>query len=312
MTQRLKDLDALEVAMVPKMANRKKFLILKSEEESGMLDEAILKAVLETDLEDEEKVNKVLKAAKLSEKGQNAVKGALRLLGAYKDELPKDVLKTLAELGGYGYPEPAQKQKDEEDKKKQEEEAKKVEEAKKQADKDKDKYTFPVKKADGTMDFSGVPEAVRPAIEALWKENEAITKRAIEAEKVAKEERDKRVLKEYVEKAAAELADLPGAKAEDLGAVLKGIEEKDPALYAKLYPVLKASSEAIAKGQLFAELGRGGGAPVAGSATEKVMQMVAGIVQKDAKATSAEAMGKVMAEHPELYEQYKKETVVKV
>ena len=162
------------------------------------------------------------------------------------------------------------------------------------------------------MDFSGVPEAVRPAIEALWKENEAITKRAIEAEKVAKEERDKRVLKEYVEKAAAELADLPGAKAEDLGAVLKGIEEKDPALYAKLYPVLKASSEAIAKGQLFAELGRGGGAPVAGSATEKVMQMVAGIVQKDAKATSAEAMGKVMAEHPELYEQYKKETVVKV
>jgi hypothetical protein len=76
--------------------------------------------------------------------------------------------------------------------------------------------------------------------------------------------------------------------------------------------VLKASSEAIAKGQLFAELGRGGGAPVAGSATEKVMQMVAGIVQKDAKATSAEAMGKVMAEHPELYEQYKKETVVKV
>lgn len=313
MTQRLKDLDAVEVSLVPKGANRKRFLITKSEEESTVLDEAILKAILETELENEAKVEEVLKAANMSEKAQGAVRGALKILSAYKESLPKDILKTLGELAGYGYPEPTQKQKDEEDKKK-EEEAKKAEEAKKQADKEKDKekYGYPVKKADGTVDFSGVPEGIRPAVEALWKENEAITKRAIEAEKVAKEERDKRVLKEYVEKAAAELADLPGAKAEDFGAVLKGIEEKDPALYAKLYPVLKASSEAIAKGQLFAELGRGGGAPVAGSATEKVMQLVAGIVQKDAKATSAEAMGKVMLEHPELYEQYKKETTVKV
>jgi len=287
---RLKDLDAVEVSLVPRGANKKKFLIFK-EDDSPM--EEILKAVLETELDDENKVEEVLKAAKLSGKAQNAVKGALRLLNAYKDELPKDIMKTLAELAGYGYPAPTEKAKD------------------KDKDKEKEKYGYPAptKKEDGSYDFSGIPEEVRPAVEALWKEQQEAVKKAEKLEKVLKEERDKQLRKEFIQKAADEFANLP-TKPEEFGLVLKGLAEKAPEEYAKLEGVLKAANEAIEKGALFAEIGRGG-MPAGDSAVAKVEAMAAGLVQKDANLSRMDALAKVLAENPQLYEQYRKETAVK-
>ena len=71
-----------------------------------MYDETLLDRVLSTDLENEAEIEQVLKAQGLSEKATNAVKGALRLLNAYRDELPPDILNTLASLAGYGYQPP--------------------------------------------------------------------------------------------------------------------------------------------------------------------------------------------------------------
>jgi len=279
---RLKDLDAVEVSLVPRGANKKKFLIFK-EVDSPM--EEILKAVLETELENESRVEEVLKAAKLSDKAKGAVKGALRLLNAYKDELPKDIMKTLAELADYGYPAPTEKAKGKKD---EEEDEKK-----------KYGYPAPTKKEDGSYDFSSIPEEVRPAVEALWKEQQEAVKKAEELEKVLKEERDKQLRKEYIQKAA------------DFGLVLKGLAEKAPEEYAKLEGVLKAANEAIEAGALYAEVGRGG-APAGDSAVAKVEAMAAGLVQKDANLSRADALAKVLAENPQLYEQYRKETAVKI
>jgi len=214
----LSDLEIPEVSLVPRGAIKKRFFIYKSEEGSSM--EEILKAVLETELEDESKVEEVLKAAKLSDKAKGAVKGALRLLNAYKDELPKDIMKTLAELAGYGYPAPTEKAKG---KKNEEEEDKKK----------KYGYPAPAKKEDGSYDFSSIPEEVRPAVEALWKEHQEAVKKAEELEKVLKEERDKQLRKEFIQKAADEFANLP-TKPEEFGLVLKGLAEKAPEEYAKL------------------------------------------------------------------------------
>ncbi|MBW2672592.1 MAG: hypothetical protein JRD89_04135 [Deltaproteobacteria bacterium] len=291
---RLKDLDAVEVSLVPRGANRKKFLIFK-EDDTAM--EEILKAVLETELEDEQKVEEVLKAAKLSGKAQNAVKGALRLLNAYKDELPKDIMKTLAGLAGYGYPAPTEKQKDKKD---EDEEDKKK----------KYGYPAPTKKEDGSYDFSGIPEEVRPAVEALWKEQQEAVKKAEELEKILKEERDKQLRKEFIQKAADEFANLP-TKPEEFGLVLKGLAEKAPEEYTKLEGVLKAANEAIEKGALYAEIGRGG-TPAGDSAVAKVEAMAAGLVQKDANLSRMDALAKVLAENPQLYEQYRKETAVRI
>jgi len=290
---RLKDLDVVEVSLVPRGANRKKFLIFK-EDDPPM--EEILKAVLETELEDEQKVEEVLKAAKLSDKAKGAVKGALKILSAYKDELPKDIMKTLAGLAGYGYPEPAEKAKG----KKDEEEDKKK----------KYGYPAPTKKEDGSYDFSGIPEEVRPAVEALWKEQQEAVKKAEELEKVLKEERDKQLRKEFIQKAADEFANLP-TKPEEFGLVLKGLAEKAPEEYTKLEGVLKAANEAIEKGALYAEIGRGG-MPAGDSAVAKVEAMAAGLVQKDANLSRMDALAKVLAENPKLYEQYRKETAVKI
>jgi len=68
-----------------------------------MYDESVLDRILNTDLGNEDEIEQILKAKGLSDKAANAVKGALRLLNAYRDELPNDILNTLASLAGYGY-----------------------------------------------------------------------------------------------------------------------------------------------------------------------------------------------------------------
>jgi hypothetical protein len=100
---RLHDLQVDEVSLVPRGANRKKFLILKSMLGGDAMDQSMIERILDADLEDEERVDAVLKAQGLSDKARNAVKGALRILNAFKDELPNDILNTLASLAGYGY-----------------------------------------------------------------------------------------------------------------------------------------------------------------------------------------------------------------
>jgi hypothetical protein len=100
----LRDLEIAEVSLVRRGANRKKFLILKALGGDPMNDD-VLSRVLDADLdpEDEERINGVLKAQGLSDKAANAVKAALRILNAFKDELPHDVLNILAGLASYGY-----------------------------------------------------------------------------------------------------------------------------------------------------------------------------------------------------------------
>lgn len=281
MTKRLRDLDVAEVSLVPKGANRKKFLLLKEEEVSNMPDmQEILRAVLETELDNEVAVEEVLKTASLSEQAASAIKGALRLLEAYKDELPKDIMQTLAGLVGYGYPAPTQKTEKEDDK------------------------MNPIIKADGSIDFEAVPEEVRPAIEMLWKENQEAVKKAAELEKILKEEHDRQATREYIAK-ASEFKGLP-VKPEEFGPVLKSLAEAAPEAYAKLDGVLKAADEAAIQARFLEELGASGPSP--SSAMGKIDAMADAIIEKDSNMTHEQAVDKVLAKHPELYTEYQAES----
>ena len=275
MPKRLSDLDVVEVSLVPKGANRKKFLLMK--EVNGMDMEELYKIVMETELEDEDKVDEVLKA-ELSDKAANAVKGALRLLNAYKDELPKNIIKTLADLIGYGYPEPAEK-----------------------AKKDEEEYGYPkpkVKKEDGSLDLEAIPEEVRPAIEALWKEHEEAVRKAEELEARLQEERDRQLTKEFVAK-AAEFRNL-SAKPDDLGPVLKRISELSAEDYGLIESVLKAADEALEGNRLLEEIGSGmSGGEIMGEVEGLAQQLV----QKDG-LTHEQAVDRVLTMHPELYRRY--------
>jgi len=106
----LTELQALEVSLVDAGANlKKRFPVFKKEKN---MDAEILKAVLETEVDEEAKLSEWLEKAKLSDKGQAAVKSVLRMLSAYKDELPKDVLDALASTVGYPAPKEKQVKKD--------------------------------------------------------------------------------------------------------------------------------------------------------------------------------------------------------
>jgi hypothetical protein len=91
------------ISFVPRGANRKKYFLVK---EDRALKEDILKSILETD---EGEVSRVLKEARLEGESAGVLEAAAKLLKAYRDELPEDVLKVLAKACGLPESEPAAK-----------------------------------------------------------------------------------------------------------------------------------------------------------------------------------------------------------
>lgn len=188
-------------------------------------------------------------------------------------------------------------------------------------------HAVPVKKEDGTWDLTAVPEEQRPALELVLKshddelaelrqktdaeKSEAIAK-AESAEKIAKEERDRRETREFIAK-AEELDQIAQDPAE-FGQVLKAIAhaERDGHIEAgtseKLANVLKAANEAVEKGALFAELGRPG-AIGGGDAQTKLEAAAAELRKADPGLTEAQSIAKALDAAPDLYTEIQKESV---
>jgi len=309
MPNQLLDLKVGEVSLVPKGANRKRFLILKHEEEP-MADNELLQAILDAELQDEERINEVLKAQGLSEKATNAVKGALRILNAFKDELPKDILNTLASLAGYGYaPAPTEKAKakEEEDEEYGDygEKAKKKARGKQEEETEKagKKYPAPVKKADGTFDLSAVPDELRPTLEVIFKEHEQAVRKAQELEAVLKAEQDRRKTLEFVER-AKQYTHLP-INPEEFGPVLKQISESAPEAFQKLEQVLKAADENLRVAGSFKPVGRDSTGTGGNTAWDQICALASQLVEKAEHKLSFEAaVDKVLQSRPDLYRRY--------
>jgi hypothetical protein len=311
MPNQLLDLKVGEVSLVPKGANRKRFLILKREEEP-MADNELLQAILDAELQDEERINEVLKAQGLSEKATNAVKGALRILNAFKDELPKDILNTLASLAGYGYaPAPTEKAKAKEEEEDEEygdygEKAKKKARGKQEeeeTEKAGKKYPAPVKKADGTFDLSAVPDELRPTLEVIFKEHEQAVRKAQELEAVLKAEQDRRKTLEFVER-AKQYTHLP-INPEEFGPVLKQISESAPEAFQKLEQVLKAADENLRVAGSLKPVGRDSTGTGGNTAWDQICALASQLVEKAEHKLSFEAaVDKVLQSRPDLYRRY--------
>lgn len=194
---------------------------------------------------------------------------------------------------------------------KAEAEAKAKEEAEKKDKESAVSKQVPVQKADGTWDFSHIPEAARPSVEAVWKEKIAKDAELADIRKSLKEERDARVNKEFVEKAGAYKH--LGIAADKLGPVLKSLSESAPEAFKELETVLKGADERLGKGGLFTEVGSNspGGTSVAkGDQTEaeaKAEAIAKGLVEKDGTMSLLQAKQKVWKMHPELYSQHRQE-----
>jgi len=258
----------VEVSSVKKGANRKKFFLIKE-----MMDmEQLVELLKEIQLENEEKVDTVFK--ELSDKAKEAVKSVLKILVAYQDELPSDLLKRLADLLGYGYPEyPAP-------------------EVKASAEEVKPE----VKPEAKPEEKSELPPELQSKLESLWKEREDL-KKALD------EEREKRIQKEYLEK-AQEFRYVPDSQ-ENIANLLRALDEKVPELKDTIFKVLNSYREAVNQAGILKEFGND--TSIGFSAWSKVEAMANSLIEKDSTMTKPMAIEKILKEHPELYEQYLQE-----
>lgn len=294
MASLLTGLKAIEVSLVPQGANKQEFLIVKEDE--GMAEPTAFEKALKDAGLDAALTDKVLKSLEpmmkgLSDKGKNAVQAALKILTAVKDEVPEDLIRQLMAVAGMGNPTPPP--------------APAVPAA-------PVAMGAPIMKEDGSYDFSGVPEAVRPVVEAVYKEKATTDRQLAKVQKELDDARDARVTKEFQEKAAG-FKHL-GVKTEDLASVMKEINTKAPEAFGKLEPILKALDEKVAKSGLLGEVGSNAGGqsvtPVAGQteAEAKIEAIAKGYVEKDGKLTKSAAIAKAWNDNPALYAQHRTES----
>jgi len=257
------------ISFVPRGANRKKYFIVKEDRE---LKEDILKAILETD---EGEISRILKETRLEGEAAEVLESAAKLLKAYRDELPEYAMQILAKACGLQGPEPKEK-----------------------IDASAGQTGAEGKTALSKESISRMEPQTQAIVKQLLDENNAIKAEAQEARKIAKELKDEKILKEYIEKAG----DLPNLPIEILkfAPVMKALGEEHPAEFAEVYRVLKAADALLEKSAAFSEIGKAG---QAGSAEARIYAKARAMVAKDCDLTFEEAIEKVMDLEPELYQQ---------
>lgn len=300
MTQRLSEMNGKEISLVTRPANRRRFLLLKGDTGDAMDDVKALQHVEQIDKEglgsaiealagaDTDFAKDVLAKASMTDDEKTRLKAALRVMGP---EIAKKMATLLAEPGTVEKEEPVAKKSDDE------------------KPKDEKPAVTVTKNADGSWDFSALPETQRPVFEAVIKAQEADTAKLREDLKKADEraaaseeklnalaaEKDRA---ESIQK-AAEFKDLPGAAPDDVGPILLKIKKAlDAAEYEKLTQILKASAAIVRKSALFLEVGAGeqGGT----SAHAELASKAAELRKADTTLSPQAARAKVLKSDPDL------------
>lgn len=272
----LRDVEVQFISFVPRGANKKQFLVVKED-----VKEDIVRTILETPDGD---LAKALQGAGLEGEGAEALVGAAKVLKAYKDALPENAIALLAKCAGLALPESMKKDMPNGDGKAGEGTGKEKKEGQVGGDLSKES-------------LEKLDPGVRALLEKALEERDQATVKADQALSLAKELKDEKVLKEYVEKAE----DLPHLPIEPLkfGPVMKALGEAHPAEFAEVYRLLKAVDAIVEKSALFSEIGKAG---QGNSAEAQIYAKARAMVAKDGDLTFEEAVEKVMDLEPELYE----------
>lgn len=312
---RLSNIKTVEVSLVEKAANKRRFLLFKSEDGvlkalSESAQNAVVGALrilqdyrselpgwLFSGLSDLVPFPEAITGGQsgeiskqdLSEEATQAVEGALRILQEYSDELPDDLLSRMAVL--IEFPEV-------------------IEEP--GMDGIPEGPTNEMEAIDMAADdilknsLKDLPEGVRGQIEALWKEQNTkvqdALKKAETLEEALRKERDERRSREFIEKAKG--YDRLPVKPEELAELLKSLADKAPEQFEQIEKLFSTVNEQIAESGLFDEIGSSGSNSTGGGAWAKIEAAAMGEVQKNAGITKADAVAKVLKEHPDLYNEY--------
>ena len=180
--KRLKNLSVVEVSLVGSPANGKQFLLTKGERKMELTEKQ--KGILETPFDTEEKFVALLQKEEVSltDEAQSALMSSMRMLAAYSEEMPDQLLRMIRDALGM----------EEEAIDEEEEKAEEVEETKSDADDD-------IMKS-----ISDLPEEVKAQVQNLFKEKQEAVDRFEEVQKKLDEEKQETIRKEFVVKANTE------------------------------------------------------------------------------------------------------------
>jgi hypothetical protein len=269
---RLQELEVVEVSFVDLPANKRKFLVTKNH--GGNTVEELLALILETDLENEAEIDQALSESDLDEQGQQALKGAIKLLNAHRESLTPALVKSMLTKAGFV----------------------EAEEPTPEAE--------VLLKEDGTLNLESVPEALHPALQALWDKGRASQDERDELEKTLKAERSELRKSEYIQKATD--LKLPGASVDEFGDVLMKAADALPDEFPILDKVLAAVSALIKDSKTLEELGNGNESE-GQSAYDRASSIAKEMVKADPSLTIPVAINKAFENDRELAEQHAKE-----
>ena len=279
----LTNVQTAEVSLVRRGANNKRFALTK--EDRSMKFAALLTTVLATEAEGESKLVETLKAAGKDEEAIEVAVANFRIQTGFKDKLSKEELATVTKAAGLEVV-VAKADDDEEDPEK----PGFFKNGKKMPFKKTTPVDMPVE-MQKTFDDQAAEMAV------IKKEN-ADNK----AELVALQKESKR--KEYVAKCATEFSHVPGMSSDEMGDMLQEAYEVSDNFGKRLEKQWGETSNAIKKSALLSSQGVAHSTHDGSSAWGKMETLAKEYVAKDATLTVDSAMGKVMSEHPELYQEY--------
>ncbi|MCP4603225.1 MAG: hypothetical protein GY847_22370 [Proteobacteria bacterium] len=273
MPKKIDNMKSDELSLVDKGANLKSsFPITKSKDQT--MDKDIIKAVLETADDSEEGLDELFTKSEVSDEGKNALKGALRLLKGYEDQIPADALNGFGDLLGLKAPEPVKKA----------EEVEPVEEPK------GEEMDEAIQKQ-----FADMQELHKAEITTLKEGAVKLTEQLEKSEDIRKQN-------EWSVKVEKSLGHYPGKTPEELTKSLFELEKANPEMAAEHFKVMSEVSENMRKSELMTE--RGSSAIGGGTAYEKIQKMAKGLVEKDAKLSLEDAEAQVIESNPELYDEY--------
>jgi hypothetical protein len=150
----------------------------------------------------------------------------------------------------------------------------------------------------------GQPEMVSKA------DFEAVVKRAEEAERIAKEERDTRQRAELVAKAERDYKHLPGTAKEKGDTLFELSKSASPELFAKVETIFKSAEEMATNSALFTQIGSASQSNGVGSAYSEIEAKAQELRKTDPKMSEAQAIAKAASDNPELYRRYQQENPI--
>ena len=292
----LSGLDVLEVSLVKRGANKKRFAMFKAANEGEIMQDltAAILAIPGETVEDHPELAKEMIVKGLSKEARSTIGDAVKLLSAVKEEMSADLYKQIQNALGLkaykGLEEEAEEKEPKGDEEAPEggelEVSAEVKPEEEEAEKgDKEEAEKEVKKAED------------PQLEALFKANQELVAKIQKHEREATE-------KEYVAKAEKSFKHIPGATPGAVGLLLRDLGEADAKLEERVEDILKATEAFAQNSGLLQEASAipEGSAPGLSDAEAQLNALAKQRVKKTGESYPI-AYKEVLAENASLYTQ---------